>query len=85
MIHAAAGGQSGHQAVDLGLLECAGPIRAHRFPRVAPRGAHPLFADHDAFHCVNYADRGGEHGARDGADVTTRRAIRCRHLNPRFV
>ncbi len=62
---------SGHQLVAIGLSLCAGPIRAHRFPRVAPRGPQAPFADDGTFHRLYHADGDGEHGARNGTDVAT--------------
>jgi hypothetical protein len=76
---------SGHQPVDLGLLLCAGPIRAHRFPRVAPRGPHSPFADDGAFHGLYHADGDGEHSTGDGSYVVTGSPIRSTHVNPRIL
>jgi hypothetical protein len=72
---------SGHPTVDFGLVLCASPIRAHRFPRVAPRGPHSPFADDGAFNGLYDADGGGEHGARDRTYVAPGAPVRSTHVH----
>jgi hypothetical protein len=76
---------SGHHPVDTGLLLCAGPIRAHCFPRVAPRGPHAPFADDGAFHRPHHPDGGGEHNSGDGSYVVTGRPVGSTHVHPHIM